>query len=126
MSVAPPGVKPSLSPFALLFLSLAMASGLCLLHWRLVEIRNLDFVQTWHSAIIEGRGPYPEQYRVLTFFLAEGLVRLGLPVLGAHVLLRLLFTTAGLYVFYRYLTGWFSPMVSLLGYFMLVAVLPFT
>lgn len=126
MRVAPPGVQSGLTPFTLLFLSLALASGLGLLHWRMVDVHNLDFMRSWHSAIIEGRGPYPDQYRFLVFFLAEGLVRLGLPVTGAHSLLRLLFTSASLYVFYRYLAGWFSPMTSLLGFFMLAAVLPLT
>lgn len=126
MRVAPPGVQSGLTPFTLLFLSLALASGLGLLHWRMVDVHNLDFMRSWHSAIIEGRGPYPDQYRFLVFFLAEGLVRLGLPATGAHSLLRLLFTSASLYVSYRYLAGWFSPMTSLLGFFMLAAVLPLT
>ena len=126
MSVAQPGVQSRLTPFTLAYLSLALASGLGLLHWRMVDVHNLDFMRSWHSAIIEGRGPYPDQYRFLTFFLAELLVRLGLPVTGAHSLLRLLFTSASLYVFYRYLAGWFSAMTSLLGFFMLAAILPFS
>jgi hypothetical protein len=126
MSVAQPGVQSRLTRSTLGFLSLALAAGLGLLHWRMVDVHNLDFMRSWHSAILEGRGPYPEQYRFLTFFLAEGLVRLGLPVTGAHTLLRLLFTFASLYAFTRYLEGWFRPMTSLLGLYMLAAVLPFT
>lgn len=128
MSSAPhnPTVRDPLSLPALLFLSLALAGGLCLLHWRMVDYPDREFQAGWHAAIIANQGPYPEQYRFLTFFLAEGLVRLGLPLTLAHSLLRLAFTVASLAVLYRYLRAWFSPMVSLLGYYMFAAVLPFS
>lgn len=58
--------------------------------------------------------------------MAEGLIRLGVPLVWAHAALRWLFTSASLFVFYRYLAAWFEPLTSLLGYFMLAAVLPFT
>ena len=115
-----------LSNAALAYLSAALAGGLCLLHWSLVDYPDRLFQLSWHNAVIANQGPYPEQYRFLTFFLAEGLIRFGLPLVWAHAALRWLFTGASLFVFYRYLTAWFEPLVALLGYFMLAAVLPFT
>ncbi len=115
-----------LSNAALVHLSAALAAGLCLLHWSMVDYPERLFQLSWHNAIIANQGPYPEQYRFLSFFLAEGLMRLGLPFDWAHAALRWLFTSASLFVFYRYLTAWFDPLVALLGYFMFAAVLPFT
>src|SRR5206468_4223664 len=58
--------------------------------------------------------------------LAESLVRLGLPIHSAHEVWRVIFTSSSLYVFYRYLRGWFAPLVAVLGTFMLAAAIPLT
>src|SRR5947209_5978461 len=110
----------------LLFLCAAISAGLALLHWRTVDMRDQAFQLEWHRAIVSGHGPYPEQYRILRFRIADLLMRAGLSLPWAYGLLRFSFTTASLLIFYRFLRAWFEPLHALLGFFMAAAILPFS
>jgi hypothetical protein len=97
-----------------------------MLHWQAVDRSWRDYQAEEHVSIIAGNFLSPDQYRILTYALAEGLVRLGAPIHSAHEIWRVLFTSLSLFVFYRYARGWFSPLVALMGMFMLAAAMPLT
>ncbi len=97
-----------------------------MLHWQAVDRVWRDFQTQEHMSVIAGTYVAPVQYRILTYALAEGLVRLGLPIHSAHEVWRVIFTTLSLFVFYKFLRRWFSPMLSLVGMFMLAAIIPLT
>lgn len=97
-----------------------------MLHWQSVDRSWRDYQVDEHVRIIAGNFYAPDQYRILTYALAEGLVRLGLPIHSAHEVWRVIFTSLSLIVFYRFARGWFPPMLSLLGMFMLAAAIPLT
>jgi len=97
-----------------------------MLHWQAVDRSWRDYQTDEHLRIIAGTFYSPDQYRILTYALAEGLVRLGLPIHSAHEVWRVIFTSASLLVFYRFARGWFAPMVALMGMFMLAAAIPLT
>ena len=104
--------------------SLAAATGL--LHWMKVDKAASEDQIRWHMQILTNQGPYPDQYRILTYYLAHWLMLLKVPFARAHEWLRFLFTTASLYLFYRYLTHWFRPVIALFGVFIMAAALPLT
>jgi predicted membrane protein len=109
---------------ALTAVLLGIGNGM--LHWQSVDRSWRDYQADEHVRIIAGNFIDPDQYRILTYALAEGLVRLGLPIHSAHEVWRVIFTSLSLFVFYRYARGWFSPMVSIIGMFMLAAAIPLT
>ena len=107
-------------------IALFIGIGNGMLHWQAVDRPWRDYQTEVHLRMIAGTFVSPDQYRPLTFYLAEGLVRLGLPIHSAHEVWRVLFTSAALYVFYRYARGWFTPLIALLGTFILAAAIPLT
>jgi hypothetical protein len=109
---------------ALTCMLLGIGNGM--LHWQSVDRSWRDYQADEHVRIIAGTFFSPDQYRILTYALAEGLVRLGLPIHSAHEVWRVVFTSLSLFVFYRFARGWFSPMVSIMGMFMLAAAIPLT
>jgi hypothetical protein len=96
------------------------------LHWQAVDRPWRDYQAEEHVRVIAGTFIDPDQYRILTYALAEGLVRLGLPIHSAHEVWRVIFTSASMFVFYRFARGWFPPMLALMGMFMLAAAIPLT
>lgn len=100
-----------------------LAAAACLFHWQKVDLVMSQFQMDWHAQIIQNSGPYPDQYRILTYYLAHGLILLGVPFALAHELLRFLFTTASLYLFFHYLRHWVRPLSALLGLFMTTTAL---
>jgi hypothetical protein len=109
---------------ALTAVLLGIGNGM--LHWQSVDRSWRDHQADEHVRIIAGNFYSPDQYRILTYALAELLVRLGLPIHSAHEVWRVIFTSASLFVFYRFARGWFSPMLALMGMFMLAAAIPLT
>jgi predicted membrane protein len=103
-----------------------LAIGNGLLHWQAVDRVWRDFQIQEHTSVIAGTYVAPVQYRILTYALAEGLVRLGLPIHSAHEVWRVIFTALSLFVFYNYLRAWFSPVLALLGMCLLGAIIPLT
>ena len=106
--------------------SVLLGIGNGMLHWQSVDRSWRDYQADEHMRVIAGNFIDPDQYRILTYELAEGLVRLGLPIHSAHEVWRVMFTSLSLFVFYRYARGWFSPMVAIMGMFMLAAAIPLT
>ena len=89
---------------------------------------NLMELPNWHSDMVGGTAPAPNQYRPLTPWLAEGLWQ-GIPAIGietAYVILRGLVTGLVLLCFDRYLRVWFARGAAAAGALCLGAVLPFT
>ena len=64
-----PGHRPGMTDhdWLALGLCLAFAGGATLLHHHLAPIA--EKAREWHEHIIQGTGPYPDQYRVLTVWL---------------------------------------------------------
>ena len=119
-----PAPRPLLSTGAVLALCAVLAASTGLLHYQLIDLPNYQQQVNWHFDIVTGKGPYPDQYRLLSYFVAYGIMILGVPFAMAHVLVRFVFTATSLFVFHRYLSGWVRPPWALLGLFMLAAVLP--
>ncbi len=120
------GTLPSPLDWQAAVVAAMLGIGNGLLHWQAVDRPWLQYQADEHTSIIAGSFYSPDQYRILTYALAEALVRLHLPIHSAHEVWRVIFTSASLYVFYRYLRGWFPPLASLLGLFMLAAAIPLT
>jgi hypothetical protein len=118
--------KKGISNRFILLLSFFFSLALTLLHLKFIDWPRIDAQMEWHNNIINNQGPYPDQYRILTYYLAQGLISLGLPFSYAFALLRLVFTTFSFFVFFKYLEHWCNPLTSLLGFFMLASTLPFT
>jgi hypothetical protein len=106
--------------------ALLLGIGNGMLHWQSVDRSWREYQFDEHLSVIAGTFYSPDQYRILTYALAEALVRLGLPVHSAHEVWRVIFTGASLFVFYRFARGWFPPTHALLGMFMLAAAIPLT
>jgi hypothetical protein len=109
---------------ALVATLLGIGNGM--LHWQAVDRSWHDYQLEEHVRVIAGTFDSPDQYRILTYALAEDLVRLGLPIHSAHEVWRVIFTSAALFVFYRFARGWFAPMPAVLCMFMLAAAIPLT
>ena len=106
--------------------ALLLGIGNGMLHWQAVDRVWRDIQAQDQVRVITDTLDAPDQYRVLTYFLAEGLMSLGLPIHSAHEVWRVIFTTLSLFVLYKFLRGWFPPMGALLGMFMLAAAIPLT
>ncbi len=115
---------------ALLYLGLGVASAL--LWARIMSYERLLPGQpprlfTWHEDMISGSAPAPNQYRILTPWLAN-LILPFIPngsLLGAYFLIRALCIGLSLFVFDRYMRTWFSPGAAAAGALCLAAVIPF-
>jgi hypothetical protein len=108
----------------------AAAGGLaalaCLAHYLLVDIPNRPEQLAWHHGIVTNTGYYPDQYRILTYALAEGLIRLGVPFALAHELLRFGFTAGALVLLTRWLEVWLPRPWPAIGLVLAALVLPST
>lgn len=116
----------SLSRYKLLILSCVLSISSVFLHFSIVDNANYGFQQQWYTQIITNTGPYPDQYRVLTYYIAYLLIHAGIPFSIAFSILRFVFTAASFFVLYRYLENWLKPVTALLGIFIMAAVLPAT
>jgi len=110
----------------LLYLGLGAASAL--LWARVVESYRLP---SWHTEIICARAPSPNQYRVLTPWIAHLLLPLvstwaAFPYIAAYFAVRAAATGLALLLFDRYLRTWFAPAAAAAGALALAAIIPFT
>lgn len=115
-----------LSWYKLLILSCVLSMASVFLHLEIVDNINSGFQKQWYTQIISNTGPYPDQYRVLTYYIAWLLIHAGVPFSVAFSTLRFIFTAASFFVLYRYLENWLKPVTALLGIFIMAAVLPAT
>ena len=133
-------LEPRWPFFTLLYAGLVWAH--CLdLHWYVR--RSSDFARwyNWHNDIIHGHALYPDQYRPLTYWLAELVyrIRLHLPWVHAdtpfklgvefevsHLIVRFVFMFAALFLLHLFLRRWFSSPASAAGVIFVAAVLPLT
>jgi hypothetical protein len=106
-----------------LYLVLGAANGLV---W--ARLSNLPELPNWHLEMVNGTAPAPNQYRPLTPWIAEGLLRLfpHAHVQVVYLVLRAATTGLVLLLFDRYLRVWFRPAAAAAGALCLGAVLPFT
>ena len=121
-----PGKPGFLFRYKLLMLSCILSISSVFLHFAIVDNINNGFQQQWYAQIIGNTGAYPDQYRVLTYYIAYLLIHTGIPFSFAFSILRFVFTAASFFILYRYLENWLEPIAALLGIFILAAVLPET
>lgn len=117
----------------LLYLGLGFASAEL---WVRVVTYGLRFLPpgatpplfAWHQEMISGVAPAPNQYRLLTPWLANLVWPLAPngDLYFAYFLLRALFTGLALWGFDRYLRVWFSAGAAAGGALCLAAIIPFT
>ncbi|HVP57266.1 MAG TPA: hypothetical protein VMU02_04165 [bacterium] len=125
LSLDPTGKHLGISEIGLtlVYLGLGMASAFV---W--TRIADLQAFPTWHSSMIGGTALAPNQYRMLTPWIAEILSRamrtayLPLP----YFLVRGLVTGVTLICFDRYLRRLFLPAAAAAGAMFLAAIIPFT
>jgi hypothetical protein len=126
----------------LLLLYAGLVWAHCLdLHWYVR--RSSDFARwhIWHDNIIHARADYPDQYRPLTYWIAEIVyrVRLSFPWTQAdtayqtgvqfelaHLFVRFVFLLCALFLLHLFLRKWFSSPASAAGVIFIIAVLPLT
>jgi hypothetical protein len=120
---APRSALPRLPLWAGAALLSALA---CVAHYVLVDIPNAGEQLQWHHQIVTNTGYYPDQYRILTYALAEGLIRLGIPFVLAHELVRFGFTAGALVLLTRCLEVWLPRPWPVIGLLLSAAVLPST
>jgi len=110
------------------------------------RLADLSALPSWHADMIGGSAPAPNQYRLLTPWLAH-LLMLLIPaggamaeyvhklytvpreaagIVAAYVALRAITTALILIFFDRYLRTWFAPPAAAAGSLCLAAILPFT
>lgn len=123
-------MNSSFSPdkwFACIVLCVAIAAATTLIHVKAVDLPNRNFQTDWHQSVIDGHAPAPDQYRILTFSVAEGLRRVtGADLIAVYAFLRFVLTVAALVVLYRYLRFWFPASLSAAGILLVGAMLPVT
>jgi hypothetical protein len=92
------------------------------------RLADLPSLPDWHREMVGGTAPAPNQYRPLTPWLAEGLLRLlpGLEIRHIYIGIRAVVTGVTLYLFDRYLRVWFTSGAAAAGALCLGAILPFT
>lgn len=113
--------------FICVVVCLVVAAAATMIHVKSVDLPNREFQVKWHASVIEGHAPAPDQYRVLTFWAAEGIRRAtGADLIVIYALLRLALTAAALVALYGYLRYWFSPSLSSMGVLLVGAALPVT
>jgi len=80
-----------------------------------------------HQMVIQGTAPMPIQYRVLPYYLVEGLHRLtGISIWRLDLIIRFIFTALALIYFHRYMRRWFDFTASFVGALIMAAILPIT
>ena len=105
----------------------ALAVTSTLLHASFVDTTHWAPIRDeWSAAILAGQGPSPDQYRMLTHWLAAILHRAGLGWDLAYQTIRGGATVAAACLFHRFLAGWFPLMVCVAGTLWLLAFIPFT
>lgn len=118
--------KDNLKFIHIFFVYLFLTIITVIIHNLLVDTPALSARQSFHQEIIQGKGPLPNQYRILPHLLGEGLIRSGFSFLAAFLLLRGLFTFLGVLLFHFYLRKWFKEEVCLIAGLFLLASLPLT
>ncbi|MHB9154576.1 MAG: tetratricopeptide repeat protein [Endomicrobiales bacterium] len=114
-------------PKVTLVLMYAAASlALTISHDWFIDSRMLEVRKTIHEQVLAQSAPAPIQYRVLVYYAAEGLMRLGVPLRESYDLIRFVFLFLSCIAFHALLSLWFSGIVSLAGVLYLLAVLPLT
>ena len=123
-STTGPKQRPA-GPLPILLLAAILALGVAWGQYVLVAVPNRAYTTDWHARVIHGNSYYPDQYRILSFYLAHWLTLLQLPLLMAMAVVRFLFTFLSLAVLGQYLKAWVQPLTALLGVFMAAFALAF-
>lgn len=116
--------KPS--KFFLIGILLAISFVHTIVHDEFVDSRFAEAQQSLHTQVIQGKAPAPIQYRIMVYYTAEALLRLGLPFNVSYQIIRFVFIFLTGYFFYLFLTTWFTSEISLAGILYFFAILPIT
>ncbi|MEW6040113.1 MAG: hypothetical protein AB1633_01150, partial [Elusimicrobiota bacterium] len=79
-----------------------------------------------HRQVIANQAPSPIQYRIFVYYIAEGLIRLGLKFEEAYWLIRVVFVFLSALLFHLFMKKWFEDTLCLCGTLFMFAVLPLT
>lgn len=80
-----------------------------------------------HQKVIEGTAPKPIQYRILTYYIVEGVHRLtGMAVWRLDLVLRFIFTTLSCIYLFMFMRRWFDFAASAIGALIIPGLLPVT
>lgn len=104
------------------YFALALATSFC--HYSLLDSRVEEVCLSLHEQVLNDAAPAPIQYRILTYYAAEGLMKLGLSFEAANFLLRFAFTFLSAAALHYFLAFWFAPVVCLAGSLFFLAALP--
>ena len=113
-------------PATILVICLAAALALTVLHLYFVDLPNSQFQQDWHQRVISLNGPYPDQYRLLTFLLADWIMDAGVSFHAAYFLIRLVFTFGSLLLLAVFLRTFVKPTSVLIGLALFTCSVPFS
>lgn len=103
------------------------------LHMYLMGSLDTKSWHSWHNGIVHGHGFYPDQYRPLTYWLAE-LVYRGLIIFHlcqsnlafeySHLLVRFVFMFLSLFLLHLFLRKWFPSSACTVASVFVASVLP--
>jgi hypothetical protein len=80
-----------------------------------------------HQKVINQTAPKPIQYRILTYYLVEGLHRIThVSLWRMDLIVRFIFTTLSMIYLFKYLRRWFDLSASSIGVLIIAAILPVT
>lgn len=104
----------------------AVALQLMFVHYFLVQYTSWDrTILEEHAGVMGGKYFAPMQYRVLTYWLAEAVSRLGLSLITSYHIQYLVLVFATLVAFHVYLREWCAVERALLGCVVLALILAY-
>jgi uncharacterized membrane protein len=111
----------------------ACLTGICLvLHNRMVESAAADARKIVHRQVMSNTAPAPLQYRVMTFYAAEGIQRVGRSFglsetfTASYLIVRGIFTFLAMVLLHRFLQVYVPAPYAVLGVILAFAWMPFT
>lgn len=121
----PSAVTP-IPTWFLVALYAGIALALALTHRFFIDDRAEEVRRALHEQVMTGNAPAPIQYRVMVYYLAEGLTRIGVAFNTAYLLIRFTFIFLSAWMMNGLLRRWFVPVAAMAGTLMLLACIPLT
>jgi tetratricopeptide (TPR) repeat protein len=112
--------------WVILFAYLAIAFSHTIAHDFFVDRRFHDVNKTIHEQVMTDAAPAPIQYRVMLYYTAEGMMRVGIPFDDAYFIIRLTSTFLCALALHYFLSLYFAPLICFAGVLYFFAALPVT
>lgn len=105
-----------------LFVSL----GVSIVHLYKVDLPHHNHILELHQKVINNFGPAPIQYRILSYYLAEFLRKVGVAFDYTYFIIRFAFTFLAILALHFFWIKWLKPTLCSIGVLFLLAIMSFT